>query len=362
MALSLPLKPSTPEQLAQVRAQLLHQMSEQAAAAADTRVHVAEPGSGPRFEVKHYQIIGNTVLPPATLAGAITNIDGDFGTNVSFGGIRAVVTELQKAYRLRGYVTVSVGLPQQKLTNATVNIQVTEGRLAAIEVKGNRYFSSNNVMSVLPSLHTNIILNAQVLQAELNRANGNHNRQIYPVIGPGPDPGTSELTLKVKDELPLHAKVEFNNENSPGTPDLRVNTSAVYENLYADQRVEYPIERTKGYFYRLVYRHTISICRPLSGSGGGRPTEYGGDVEMGLLPAATRRWITTGSLPEYRLTTSAMRVAYTLAALTVSVRVAELTTGRDGAEMKVFVSPERVYEELGEVRYRLKLGTVEAGL
>lgn len=235
MALSTPPKPSTPAQLAQARAQLFQLMAEQAATAADTRVHVVETNSGPRFEVSHYEIIGNTVLAPAILARAMTNIDGAFGTNVSFGGIRAVVTELQKAYRDRGYVTVSVGLPQQKLTNAMVKIRVTEGRLEAIEVKGNHYFSSNNVMSVLPSLHTNIILNAQILQAELNRANGNHNRQIYPVIAPGPDPGTSELTLKVKDQLPLHAKVELNNESSPGTPDLRVNTSAVYENLWQSE-------------------------------------------------------------------------------------------------------------------------------
>ena len=62
---------------------------------------------------------------------------------------------LQMAYRERGYVTVSVGLPQQKLTNATVKVQVTEGRLAAINVTGNRYYSSNNVMRALPSLHTN---------------------------------------------------------------------------------------------------------------------------------------------------------------------------------------------------------------
>jgi hemolysin activation/secretion protein len=210
-------------------------MADQAAAAADTRIHVVETNSGPRFEVRHYQILGNTVLAPAILARAMTNIDGAFGTNVSFGGIRAVVTELQKAYRVRGYVTVSVGLPQQKLTNATVKIQVMEGRLEAIEVKGNHYFSSNNIMSALPSLHTNIILNAQILQAELNRANANHNRQIYPVIAPGPEPGTSELTLKVKDQLPLHAKIELNNESSPGTPDLRVNSSVVYENLWQQE-------------------------------------------------------------------------------------------------------------------------------
>jgi hypothetical protein len=76
------------------------------------------------------------------------------------------------------------------------------------------------------------VLNGPIFNDELNRANANQNRQIYPVIGPGPGPGTSELTLNVKDRLPLHAKAEFDNQNSPDTPNLRVNTSAVYDNLW----------------------------------------------------------------------------------------------------------------------------------
>jgi hemolysin activation/secretion protein len=198
----------------------------------DGRVHVIPSKSGPRFEVEKYQITGNSVLLPETIGGILTNIDGAYGTNVSFEGIRTVVSELQGGYREHGYVTVSVGLPPQKLTNATVKIKVTEGRLADINVTGNRYFSSNNVMKSLPSLHPGTILNGPIFQAELNRANANQDRQIYPVIGPGPDPGTSDLTLKVKDQFPLHAKVEFNNQNSPGTPDQRVNASAVYNNLW----------------------------------------------------------------------------------------------------------------------------------
>jgi len=188
--------------------------------------------AGPRFSVEKYVVAGNTLLSPGTLATALTNVAGAYGTNVSFDGIRSAVAGVQGAYRERGYVTVSVGLPPQKLTNATVKMQVTEGRLAAIDVKGNRYFSSNNVMRTLPSLHTNMILNGLIFQAELNRANANQDRQIYPVIEPGPDPGTSDLTLKVKDRLPLHAKIEYNNQSSPGTPDLRLNSSAVYNNLW----------------------------------------------------------------------------------------------------------------------------------
>ena len=221
-----------PEAMARARAALFQKLDEMEAKEKDTRIHVASTNAGPKFAVNKYLVMGNSVLPPEAIARAITNVDGAFGTNTSFDGIRLAMIELQKTYRERGYVTVSVGLPQQKLTNATVKVKVTEGRLAAINVTDNRYFSSNNVMRSLPSLQTNTLLNSHVLQRELDNANASRDRQIYPVIGPGPEPDTSELTLKVKDQLPLHARLELNNQGTPGTPDLRVNFNAQYDNLW----------------------------------------------------------------------------------------------------------------------------------
>jgi hemolysin activation/secretion protein/AraC-like DNA-binding protein len=218
--------------MALARDALFLKMIEMDAREEDTRMHVISTNAGPRFAVNKYLVTGNSALSPEAVARAITNVDGAFGTNTSFEGIRAALTELQGAYRERGFVTVSVGLPRQKLTNGMVNVQVTEGRLAAINVTGNHYFSSNNVMCALPGLHTNLLLNSHVLQGELDAANASRNRQIYPVIGPGPEPGTSELTLKVKDQLPLHARLELNNQGTPGTPELRANLNAQYDNLW----------------------------------------------------------------------------------------------------------------------------------
>ncbi len=198
----------------------------------DHRVHVVSTSAGPRFDVEHYVISGNTILAPKTIAEVLTNIDGDYGTNVSFDGIKTVVSELGNAYHDRGYVTVAVDVPRQTLANATVKLDVLEGRLADIQVAGNHYFTSNNVMRSLPSLRTNMVLNSYVFNSELNRANNNQDRQIYPIIGPGPTNGTSDLTLNVKDRLPLHGKLELDNQSSPGTPDLRVDGSAVYDNLW----------------------------------------------------------------------------------------------------------------------------------
>ena len=208
-------QPATPEQIAAAAKTVVSGNTQVEAEEKDHRIHVVSTNAGPRFDVEHYVVSGNSVLSLHTISAALTNIDGAFGTNVSFEGVKAVVGQLEDAYHHRGYLTVAVNLPQQTLKNQTVKIQVLKGRLVAVNVKGNNYFSSNNVMRKLPSLHTNIIIDAPVLQAELNRANANQDRQIIPVVGPGPTPGTSELTLKVKDRLPLHAKVDLDNASSP---------------------------------------------------------------------------------------------------------------------------------------------------
>ena len=188
--------------------------------------------NGAHFTVKGYSIRGNSSLPPGDIADVLTNVPAAFGTNVTVDAIRAALGDLQMAYRERGLATVSVSLPQQKLTNGIVNVQVTEGRIASINVVSNRWYSSNNIMRTLPSLHTNMLLNSHVFQSELDTANASRDRQIYPMIEPGEEPGTTDLKLKVIDRFPLHGRIEVNNQATPQTPDIRVNSTIQYDNLW----------------------------------------------------------------------------------------------------------------------------------
>ena len=189
----------------------------------------ARTNAVPRFTVLHYEIHGDTLLTTDALTKVLLKYTG---TNITITDITKAASDLQMEYRARGFPTVKVTIPEQRITNDIVKFRVVEGRISDINVVGNRYFSSNNVVRALPSLRTNMILNGPVLQAELDRANANQDRQIGGEIEPGPTEGTTDLNLRVKDRLPLHAKVEFNNQNSPGTPPLRINTSAVYNNLW----------------------------------------------------------------------------------------------------------------------------------
>jgi hemolysin activation/secretion protein len=180
------------------------------------------------FKIDGYQVVGNTVLPPS----AFNVLSNYTGPKLTLPKVREGLGELQLVYQQAGFPTVAVTLPQQKVTNGIVRVQVVEGHLSRVTVSGNNWFSVPNVLRAVPGLTTNSLLNTHWLQPELDRANANLDRQIYPEIGPGPDPGTTELVLKVKDRLPLHGHVEVNDKSTPGTPLLRVDSAIQYNNLW----------------------------------------------------------------------------------------------------------------------------------
>lgn len=280
--------------------------AERSALALRTNSPVATPRVR-TFEVRRYEVAGNTLLRPELVEQVFTNA---VGTNVTLPQIQGALGALQLAYRERGFVTAAVSLPQQQLTNAVVKVQVTEGVLTDVRVAGNRYFSSNNVARALPSLATNAPLNGRVFQRELDLANQNRDRQIYPTIGPGPEPGTSALTLRVKDRLPLHGRLEVNNQSTPGTPDWRINASLQYANLWQrehqlglsygftpeefkseglmrDYIFNRPLVANYGAYYRLPFGSAVSVQEQIAQSGG----RFGYDEatrQFRLPPAGTR--------------------------------------------------------------------------
>ena len=181
------------------------------------------------FRVDRYDLQGASVLPPEVLTPIFEKYTGEA---VTFETIRKARTELLMAYRVRGFVTVAVEVPPQKLTNGVVQLKVTEGVLADVVVKNNKHYSVENILRALPAARTNTLLNGLVFQQQLDRANANSDRQIYPVIAPGPEPGTTTLELRVKDRLPFHLHMELNNHSTPKSPDMRMNLSGTYNNLW----------------------------------------------------------------------------------------------------------------------------------
>jgi hemolysin activation/secretion protein/AraC-like DNA-binding protein len=186
-----------------------------------------------KFKVDRYEVRGNTVLASNLISRILAPFTGEA---VDISNVTNAMATLQLEYFHRGYVTVKVTAPPQSVTNKVIFFQVTEGRLAAIKILHNHYFSSNNIIAALPYVKTlesgERILNSKVFQTELDRANSNPDRQIAPEVRAGPEPGTSALILDVKDRLPLHGRLDLDNYSPPGTPELRVNANVSYADLW----------------------------------------------------------------------------------------------------------------------------------
>ncbi len=186
-----------------------------------------------KFKVDRFEVTGNTLLPSNLISRILAPYTGDA---VDIATVTNAMAVLQMEYFQRGFMTVKVSVPPQQVTNRVIFFQVTEGRVVAVKILHNRYYSSNNIMASLPYVKSldsgNRILNAKVFETELDRANANPDRQILPEVRPGLEPGTTALILDVKDRLPLHGRVDMDNYSPPGTPELRVNANASYDNLW----------------------------------------------------------------------------------------------------------------------------------
>ncbi len=113
------------------------------------------------IRVKRFQIIGSTVFTQADfdrITQAYLNRD------ISIAELFEIRSKITELYLSKGYVTSGAIVPPQRIAKAdgVVEIQVIEGRVESIEVKGNSRLNAEYVRSRI-ARHTGKPLNQQQL-------------------------------------------------------------------------------------------------------------------------------------------------------------------------------------------------------
>ena len=139
---------------------------------------------------------------------------------------------LEKAYQTKGYQTVSVQIPPQQVTSGVVILQVIEGKVGRLRVRGARYFSPDQIKKAAPSLAEGTVPDFNRVSQDIVALNQLADRPVTPTLRAGIEPNTVDIDLNVKDTLPLHGNLEFNNRYSPNTTPLRLNGAVSYSNLW----------------------------------------------------------------------------------------------------------------------------------
>jgi len=190
------------------------------------------PQAAATFDMLELRVKGNSLLDKKQLERTVYPF---LGPKKSIDNVESARSALEELYRTNGYQTVAVDIPEQDVKNGVVYLQVTEGKVSKLRVKDSRYFSLGKIKAAVPELAEGNVPNLPKMQKELAElATQSPDRQITPILRAGETPGTLEVDLKVKDELPLHGRVELNGRNTMQTERLRLVSSLRYDNLWQE--------------------------------------------------------------------------------------------------------------------------------
>lgn len=202
------------------------------AAAGAQEASSGDPGAaaaGPTLYIREYRVQGAKILPAQEVGEVVYPYLGPARTAEDVEKARAA---LEKAYRDKGYQTVSVEVPQQSARGGIVMLRVVENKVGRLRVRGARYFLPSDIKDEVPSLAEGRVPNFNDVTREIIALNQLADRRVTPVLQQGAEPGTVDIDLNVKDTLPLHGSIEVNNRYSADTVPLRVNGSISYNNLW----------------------------------------------------------------------------------------------------------------------------------
>ncbi len=203
-------------------------MPEQVTPDAPATKAVATPQAVPSM-IQEYRVEGSKILSATEIGEVVYPF---LGPERTLDDVEAARAALEKAYRDKGYQTVVVQIPQQRVQRGIVKLEVIESKVGRLRVKGARFFDQDDIKRMAPSLAEGKVPNFNDVTRDIVRLNTLADRRVSPTLRPGVEPGTVDIDLNVKDTFPLHGNVELNNRASPDTTDLRLNGSVSYNNLW----------------------------------------------------------------------------------------------------------------------------------
>ncbi|HJV86352.1 MAG TPA: POTRA domain-containing protein [Noviherbaspirillum sp.] len=82
-----------------------------------------------RFEIKRFDVAGNTLLSAQAVEQAVAPFTGK---DRNFGHVQMALEALEAEYHRLGYNVVQVALPEQELNQGVVRLQVVETKVGTV--------------------------------------------------------------------------------------------------------------------------------------------------------------------------------------------------------------------------------------
>lgn len=184
--------------------------------------------SGLRVHVERFEVTGSTVFEPEELAAVTAPHAGQaIGTQELTAAADAVTT----LYIEHGYVTSGAVVPDQDVSDGVVRIQVIEGSITQIDVRGARWFRPYYFQSRLRPVG-GAPVNVFRLEQQLQRFQRDpYIERVEARLQHGESLGSSHLVLVVEEKLPLRLNLVASNQRSPSIGSIGLDVQPRIANL-----------------------------------------------------------------------------------------------------------------------------------
>ena len=219
----------------------------------------ALPEEGQKTMVKAIDVKGVTLVPQKV----VDNITKDYeGKELSLRDMQKVCDLITDEYRKRGRVTSRAYMPPQTISEreGILVIIVIEGKVGSIDVKGNKYFSSQLIKRKL-DVKPGEYFDYQALQRALLEINDHPDRFVKVGLVPGKKPGTTDLVVEVQDRMPIHGGIENDDFGTRYMHYIRNTVNAEDNNLIGlDDKLAFRYQRSLGSYYSSPYvSYTVPV-------------------------------------------------------------------------------------------------------
>jgi hemolysin activation/secretion protein len=188
-----------------------------------------EIGDIKKIFVKKIILKGNTVFPPEVLDRLIEPYENRTVTNLELHKLRQ---KLSLYYYEQGYINSGVIIPDQKVVDGIITLQVIEGRLTEVHLSGEHRLKTEYITKRITRA-VGDVLNVNTLQEVLNALEQDSRiKTIHADLEPGLRRGESILNVHIEEARPYHLYIGTDNNRSPSVGGEQAYVTAIHENLF----------------------------------------------------------------------------------------------------------------------------------
>ncbi len=188
-----------------------------------------------KITVQRIEFSGNTLFTTAELQTAVASY---LNRAISLVDIYSAADAVADLYIGKGYALATVNVPPQRVTDGSILLQISEGRVANVNVAGNKRYSADHVLTYLDQFQPGKIYQSGDLQSGLRTLNSLPGLSAKAGIKPGADPETSDVTIELTED-PFQGGLFFDNYGRKSVGEYRTTAVATFNNpLYIEDQLQ----------------------------------------------------------------------------------------------------------------------------